>query len=178
MHTFKIVILLTTFLVKTIYSATTLFGGSQASFFPSNAPSACLAAFNASLDCDLSVQLLNTQTEWVGWNQSNLTALCTSECYNALFNLDSTAASACGSYSPAFNGATLNASQILSFYLYKFNRTCLKGENDFCLIEEQTWDIGTLVSQGNATWPKHTNKTYPDWNCKTTTTFLSHNFAE
>jgi len=143
----------------------TLFAGTQGNFFPTTAPSACLAAFNTSLSCDVTVQLLNTQQEWVGWNQTNLTALCTSNCYNSLVSLESTVSSACGSYAIPFNGATISAGQILDYYQYKYNLTCLANAGTFCLMEEATWNIPQMIADNNATWPTHTNKTYPNWNC-------------
>lgn len=77
-----------------------------------------------------------------------------------------TVTAACGSYSPVFNGMTINASQILDFYTYKYNYTCLKGIQYYCLVQDYNWNIPAMVAAGQATWPKYTNKTYPDWASK------------
>ena len=115
------------------------------------------------MTCDKSVQLLSTQTDWVGWNQTNLTALCTSDCYSSLQNLATTAESACGDYIAPFNGHGLSATEMVDFYLYKYNLTCLADGSTFCLMQERMWDISKMDT---VTWPTFTNKTYPDWQCK------------
>jgi hypothetical protein len=100
------------------------------------------------------------------WNQSDLTALCTSDCRSSLVSLQTTLASACSGYSPEFNGGQINTTLMLDFYLYKFDRTCLQDGSSFCHFEERAWDIPSMVASGNATWPTYTNKTYYDWACK------------
>jgi hypothetical protein len=56
------------------YAATTLFNGLQSAIFPTTTSAECLSSFNTSLQCDPLVSRLYTQTDWVGWNATNLTA--------------------------------------------------------------------------------------------------------
>ncbi|PSK36695.1 hypothetical protein B9Z65_1878 [Elsinoe australis] len=162
MRSFSLLPLAAIFFADTTFS-TALIPGDPALWFPSDAPTACLQAFNTSLTCDNNVQLLNTPTSYVGWNTTGLTNLCTSACYSSLTSMAKTVTAACGSYSPVFNGMTINASQILDFYTYKYNYTCLKGIQYYCLVQDYNWNIPAMVAAGQATWPKYTNKTYPDW---------------
>ena len=57
-----------------IHAATTLFNGLQEFIFPAGTAQACLAAFNTTLSCDPKAQLLYKQTDWAGWNATDLTA--------------------------------------------------------------------------------------------------------
>lgn len=144
-----------------------LFGSQQAAFFPTSTPQSCLAAFNTSLSCDSTAQLLIKQTDWVGWNATNLTALCTSGCRSSLASLQNTVDTACASWAGGNLGpGTFNASTMIEYILYKYDMTCLADGSTFCYLERQTWDIQALDSAGKATWPKYTNKTYYDWQSK------------
>lgn len=144
-------------------AAVTLFNGAQQAIFE-DATSACLAAFNLTLNCDPSVQMLSYDLDRLEFTEASLTTLCKSSCLSSLLALDSAVSSACGDYDIEFNGAFLSATQTVDLFLYKYNMSCLAdSEGSFCLLVEETWDVGSLNSSGTATWPMFTNKTYPDF---------------
>lgn len=145
---------------------TTLFNGQQAGIFPSDTPTTCLAAFNTSLTCDPSVQLLYKQTSWVGWNTSDLNTLCSPSCLSSLQSLQSTASAACGSWTGQVGAQALTASAILDAYMYKYRLACLADGSTFCLTQLYNWNIPAMAAASRITWPTHTNKTYPDWQSK------------
>lgn len=146
------------------FAATTLFNGGQEAIFE-NASTGCLAAFNLSLACDQSIQLLSNDLDRLELTQASLTTLCKPSCLSSLLALDSAVSSACGEHDDIeFNGGFLSAVQIVDLFTYKYNMSCLADKNgSFCLVVEETWDIGSLNSSGSATWPRFTNKTYPDF---------------
>jgi len=150
-------------LLAGIASAMTLIPGDPGLWFPNDTPQSCLAALNTTLNCDSTVQLLNTPVSYVGWNTTGLTNLCTTDCYSSLVYMKAQVTSACNDFSPDFNGMPMNVSQILDFYIYKYNYNCLKGIQYFCLVQDYNWNIPSMIAAGGATWPKYTNKTYPDW---------------
>jgi hypothetical protein len=161
------VLIVSAVLFSPIDGATTLFNGQQAAIFPIDTPQTCQAAFDTSISCDTSVQLLIKQTDWIGWNATNLTALCTRGCRSSLVSLQATATSACAGWSGGNLGAAkFNTTSLMQFLVYKYDMTCLMDGNSFCYIQRQNWDIAALNSTGKATWPKNTNKTYYDWNSK------------
>ena len=82
-------------------------------WLPLDAPPACIAAFNTPITCVGVVQLLNSQTDYVGWTQNELIALCSINCRNSLANLKATVQSACGNYKPAFNGHGITPAQLI-----------------------------------------------------------------
>lgn len=91
--------------------------------------------------------------------QDSLEALCTSSCASSLADMDSAVASGCGSYEIDFNGALLSAVQVVDLFVYKYNMSCLADSSGaFCLMVEESWDVGTLNASGEATWPSFTNK--------------------
>lgn len=143
---------------------TLLFNGAQVALFD-GASTACLNAFNTSLACASTVQLLSYDLTYLAWSAGNLTSLCTPSCLSSLRTLESAVASTCGSYSFAFNNAETTAVQVVDLFIYKYNMSCLADipTGQFCLVEEQTWNITQLNNSGKATWPTHTNKTYPNW---------------
>lgn len=150
-----------------VFGATTIFGGKQATFFPTDTPQSCLAAFNTSLSCDNTAQLLVKQTDWVGWNATNLTALCTSGCRSSLVALQNTVNTSCSSWAGGSLGSDkLDATTMMEFILYKYDMTCLADGATFCHIQRQNWDIPAMISANKATWPKNTNKTYYNWYCE------------
>lgn len=149
-----------------VFAQSTLFSGQQASIFPNNTPTACLAAFNISLTCDPSVQLLYKQTSWVGWNTSSLNTLCNPSCFSSLQSLQSTVSAACGSWTSQLGAQAMNASAILDAFMYKYHLACLADGSTFCLTQLYNWDIPSMAAAGQITWPSHTNKTYPDWQSK------------
>lgn len=57
---------------RTLVSAVTLFNGFETSVFPLDTPEACFQVFDASLPCDQKLHLLYKQTDWTGWNASDL----------------------------------------------------------------------------------------------------------
>ena len=157
---------------------TTLFNGLQSTIFPITTSASCLASFNTSIDCDPLISYLYKQTDWVGWNATNLTALvsstskarcaianmitrlCTSECRQSLANLKETVVPSCQELSFPLGGATIDAEKILDFYMYKYNLTCLSDGSSWCLLEERKWFVEYLPT---VTWPSYTEKWYPDW---------------
>lgn len=142
----------------------TLFNGAQQAIFE-DATSGCLAAFNQSLACDPSVQMLSYDLDRLEFTQDSLTTLCKPSCLSGLLTLDNAVSSACGNYDIEFNGAFLLATQIVDLFIYKYNTSCMAdSKGSFCLMVEETWDVGALNSSGTATWPTFTNKTYPDFN--------------
>ncbi|KAL4901141.1 hypothetical protein BDW74DRAFT_181995 [Aspergillus multicolor] len=152
-------------LLPAAFGATMLMNGLQARVFPSSMPTSCMAAFNASLDCDSSVQYLYKQHGWVegGWQESNLTRLCTDSCRSSLQSLRTQVDAACASWSTTADGLAVSASSMIDFYLYKYNTTCLTDGSSFCLLEQEDWTLQALEAKGSVTWPAHINKTYPDW---------------
>jgi hypothetical protein len=149
-----------------VKAATTLFNGDPGFWLPKTTPTPCLQAFNTSLTCDPVVGALQGQSHWVGWNQTTLPALCTTSCRSSLVSLQSAVESACGSWGPPSNGPdSLNATDILDYFIYKFDKTCLTDGTTFCHIQEQNWNIPNMIAAGGVTWPTYTNKTYPDWQC-------------
>jgi hypothetical protein len=129
-----------------------------------DATTSCLEAFNTSLACASSVQLLSYGLDYLSWSESNLTELCTSPCYLSLLKLESAVSTGCGTYSFDFNGGDLTAVQIVDLFTFKYNISCLAdaSTNDFCLVVEESWNI-TALNETGATWPLYTNKTYPNW---------------
>jgi hypothetical protein len=73
--------------VSWVSAATTIFQGLQSVVFPYDTPTACLASFNLSIRCDPVVSLLYMQTNWVGWNATNLTAFVTTAAAFLLTNI-------------------------------------------------------------------------------------------
>lgn len=145
-------------------TATLIFNGNQEALFE-DASSECLAAFDTDLDCDANIQLLSSDMDKLDFNQSQLTALCSTSCKTSLSTLASSVSSACGDYEFDFNGAYLSTVQVVDLYTYKYDMFCLSDSStgDFCLMVEATWDITALDNSGAATWPIYTNKTFPDW---------------
>ncbi|KAH8680170.1 hypothetical protein BGZ61DRAFT_65432 [Ilyonectria robusta] len=140
-----------------------LFNGAQKVLFR-NAPQECLDVFDAQLDCDGLVQLVSYDQDKLKLNHTKLEALCTSPCSTSLTSLESAAAAACGTSDLEFNGNYISVVQILDLYRYKYNALCLKNaEGEFCLMVEETWDVGQLHTAGKVTWPAHTKKAYPNW---------------
>jgi hypothetical protein len=147
-----------------VMAAVTLFNGAQQAIFE-DATTGCLAAFNQTLNCDASVQMLSYDLDRLEFSESSLTTLCTSSCLSSLLTLESTVSSACGDYDIEFNGAFLSATQVVDLFLYKYNMSCMAdSKGSFCLLVEETWNIGELNNSGTVTWPTHTNKIYPDFN--------------
>jgi hypothetical protein len=142
----------------------TLFNGGENTLF-SNASSACLGAFNATLSCAKQVQLLSYDLSYLDFAQSDFTALCTSSCASSLTQLKSSVGLACGSYTTGFNGAPMNMSQVVDYYNFKYNLVCLKDTStgQFCELQQQGWNISQLNISGKAIWPTYTNKIYPNW---------------
>lgn len=60
--------------VNPVSAAISLFNGKQSFIFPPGTSTACLSSFNTTLNCDPLVTYLYMQTEYVGWNATNLTA--------------------------------------------------------------------------------------------------------
>lgn len=144
-----------------VCKAITLFNGAQEAVLE-EAPTQCLAAFDTDLSCDAKVQMLSYDMDRLDFSENDLTNLCTSSCYAGLQKLESAVSSACGTYDFEFNGAHLSAVQVVDLFLYKYNMSCLaESSGSFCLMVEQTWDVGALNSSGTATWPTYINKTYP-----------------
>ncbi|KAH6967951.1 hypothetical protein BKA56DRAFT_597454 [Ilyonectria sp. MPI-CAGE-AT-0026] len=140
-----------------------LFNGAQKVLFR-NAPQECLDVFDAQLDCDGLVQLVSYDQDKLKLNQTKLEALCTSPCSTSLTSLESAATAACGTSDLGFNGDYISVVEILGLYRYKYDAFCLKNvEGEFCLMVEETWNVGQLHAAGKATWPAHTNKAYPNW---------------
>ena len=141
-----------------------LFNGAQSSLFDGASPT-CLGAFNTSLECSGLVQLLGYDLEQLSWSQDDLSILCTSSCNSSLNSLASAVSFACGEYEINFNGGQLSAVQIVDFFGFKWNYSCLTNTetNEFCLLQERTWNITELNNTGQATWPLYTNKSYPNW---------------
>lgn len=116
-----------------------------------------------SLDCAPSVQLLSFDFAYLDWSYSDLTSLCSASCFSALQYLESAVGQACGNYLFDFNNGEMTACQVVDLNMYKYQMSCLTDEDtdDYCLMQEQTWNISTLNSSGQATWPTSTNVTYP-----------------
>lgn len=153
-------LLIVTLLGQLVSCDSTLFNGIQGTIFPIGTSQACLDAFDTVLPCDPSLPLLHKQTDWVGWNATNLTTLCTSECRSSLISLQKKATFACGSMSFRLSGTTMNASSVINFYMYKYDLACLSDSGSWCLLEQDSWYLQYLST---VTWPTYTNKTYPDW---------------
>ena len=153
------------FLFSLAGATTTLFGGGESIILGNTTTQACLNAFNTTLNCDQQVQLLSYDMDRLEWTQSKLTAVCTPSCLSSLQSLLSAVGSACAGHEIPFSGTTLAASDIVELYLYKYQLSCLTetSSGSFCLMVEETWDVGALESSGNATWPEHTNVTFPDF---------------
>lgn len=66
-------LLIVTLLGQLVSCDSTLFNGIQGTIFPIGTSQACLDAFDTVLPCDPSLPLLHKQTDWVGWNATNLT---------------------------------------------------------------------------------------------------------
>ena len=145
-------------------TGTLLFNGAQISLFD-GASTTCLNAFNASLDCPDTVQLLGYDLEQLSWSQNELITLCTPSCNSSLLSLVSAVSSACGNLEIDFNGGQLTAMQIVDYFSYKWGYSCLASTEtgEFCLLQEKTWNIAQLNETGKATWPLYTNKIYPNW---------------
>lgn len=141
-----------------------ILSGAQEAVFV-NASSSCLEAFNTSLNCDASVQYLSYDLSYLNWQAENLTSLCTEQCRSSLQSLESAVSTACGDWTFEFNGGQMAASQIADLYIWKYDMSCLADPNNgnFCYLEEQTWNVTALNVSGQATWPTHTNVTYPDY---------------
>lgn len=151
-------------LLPNAMASVTLFNGAQQEIFE-DATSGCLVALNHSLNCDTSVQMLSYDLDRLQFSGDSLTTLCKSPCLSSLLALDSAVSSACGDYDIQFNGAFLSATKIVDLFIYKYNTSCMTdSKGSFCLMVEDTWDVGSLNSSGTATWPMFTNKTYPDFN--------------
>ena len=151
-------------LAKLCASQSLLFNGAQVALF-TDASISCLQAFNTSINCVDTVQLLAFDLEYLLWSESDLSSLCTSACSSSLTALESAVSSACGDYEFDFNAGQMTAVQVVDLYIFKYQLSCLTNteSNQFCLIEEQSWNITQLNNTGEATWPSHTNKTYPNW---------------
>lgn len=161
-----LLILLTLALSVNVRSSTgtLLFNGNQNLLFE-DASSACLAAFDTDLNCDVNIQLLSSDMDKLDFNQSQLTSLCTASCKTSLSTLNSSVSSECGDYDFDFNDDYLSAVQVVDLYTYKYDMICLTDSStgDFCVMVEETWDITALDNSSQATWPAYTNKTFPDW---------------
>lgn len=145
-------------------AATLLFNGNQDLLFE-DASSDCLATFDTDLTCHTNIQLLSADMDKLDFDQSQLTSLCTDACKTSLSTLAASVSSTCGDYEFEFNDAYLSAVQVVDLYTYKYDLFCLTdgATGDFCLTVEASWDIAALDNSGEATWPTHTNKTFPDW---------------
>lgn len=160
----RISLLYLTGYINIVHGSVLLFNGHQTAVFPTDTPQECLAAFNTSLSCDSTVQLLNKQTDWVGWNATNLNALCVSDCRTSLVSLQNAVDTGCASWAGgALGSGTFNATTMMEFLLYKYDMSCLADGSTFCEIQKADWDIPSMVSAGKATWPTHTAKAYYDW---------------
>jgi hypothetical protein len=161
-------------------ASTTIFNGRQSAIFPNGTSQACMSSFDYNLDCDVSFGLLYQQNNWVDWNATTLTAyvgtssyigcpiclsdlfhsLCTENCRTSFNALKRRVRSACADLSFELGSATLNAERIVDFYTYKYNLTCLSSGSSWCLLDEKKWFLEFLPT---TTWPKYTDKWYPDW---------------
>ncbi|KAI0203376.1 hypothetical protein F4808DRAFT_458140 [Astrocystis sublimbata] len=165
-HLFLIAIVLLEILgiVPGVSAATTLFNGAQQAIFQ-DASSTCLTAFNLSLACDPSVQLLSYDLDRLEFTQDSLETLCMPSCLSSLQSLETAVSSSCGTYDIDFDGAFLSAVQVVDLFMYKYKMSCLAdSQGKFCLEVEKTWNISSLNTSGAATWPAHTNKTFPNFN--------------
>ncbi|KAH2165418.1 hypothetical protein KXW37_006451 [Aspergillus fumigatus] len=160
MPTTKSILGLSLAVASKAYAATTLFNGLQSAIFPTTTSAECLASFNTSLQCDPLVSRLYMQTDWVGWNATNLTALCTPECHQSLTSLKEIVTSNCADLSIPLGGSRMDAEKIVDFYEYKYNLTCLADGSSWCLLEQDKWFVEYLPT---VTWPQYTDKWYPDW---------------
>jgi len=159
-----VLIALLLFLSVQLEAQFTLFNGGETTLFDT-APTACLNALNTTVNCVQRVQLLSYDLSYLNFASSDLTALCTSSCATSLRSLQTSVGAACGTYSVAFNGANMSVPQVLDYYNFKYNLTCLQDTTtgQFCELEQQAWNISQLNSSGQATWPTYINKTYPNW---------------
>lgn len=149
--------------LRVAISVTTLFNGGQDIVFE-DAPAECLAAFDQQLECDDMVQLLSYDLDSLELTDASLLALCKPACDSSLSSLHATVSSACGDYSIDFNGASITALEVVDLFAYKYNMTCMTDSSDaFCLMIEETWDVDSLNTSGQATWPSFTEKIYPDF---------------
>ncbi|KAF7553408.1 hypothetical protein G7Z17_g3645 [Cylindrodendrum hubeiense] len=140
-----------------------LFNGGQKVLFR-NAAQECLDVFDMQLNCDSLVQLVSYDLDKLNLNQTKLDALCTSACDMSLASLASVASDACVASDFEFNGAYISVVDIVDLFRYKFDSFCLRNpEGEFCLMVEERWDVGQLHATGEATWPTHTKKAYPNW---------------
>lgn len=144
-------------------AATTLFNTVPIALFP-DAQQECLDAFNTPLECDEFVQFSSYDLVKLSLTYEKLTRLCTAACDASLDALEVAVTEACATYDFPFNGGYMTAVDVVSFYRYKYGLFCLANtEGHFCLMVEETWDIGALDKAGKATWPTYTVKAHPDW---------------
>ncbi|KAF1972802.1 hypothetical protein BU23DRAFT_568650 [Bimuria novae-zelandiae CBS 107.79] len=68
--------------------------------------------------------------------------------------------SSCSSYTFELGSAPFNGEQIIDFYQYKYNLTCLSSGSSWCLLGQRKWFTDKL---SKVTWPTNTDKWYPDW---------------
>ena len=129
---------------------TKLLNGAQEAIFE-DITTQCSTAFNTSLACDVSVQTLSYDFDRLNFTTDDLSALCTSSCLSSLLTLESAVSSACGTYEVDFNGATISAVQVVDLFIYKYNMSCLADSTgSFCLLVEETWNVGSLNSSTHA----------------------------
>lgn len=146
-----------------VLAATTLFNTNQIALFPDSSQT-CLDAFNTPLECDDLVQMLSYDLVKLALTYEKLRALCTTACDESLAALEVAVVEACEDYAFPFNGGSMSAVDVLSFYRYKYGSFCLANtEGHFCLMVEEIWDIGALDKAGKATWPTYTTKAHPNW---------------
>src|SRR2546423_13316990 len=118
-------------LLTPVLGTSMLFNGQQDEFFPLNTPNSCLAAFNTSLDCDDRDHLLYKQTDWVGWNGTDLTALCTSSCNSSITSLKSAVDSACASTVFMLGGTDMDSPTLIDAILYHYEIACMTDGSTF-----------------------------------------------
>ncbi len=146
-----------------VTGAVTLFNDAQEVLFP-NAPKACTNALAAKLECDTTVQKLTADLDKLAPSESDLLALCTDGCSSSLRDLKASVQQQCTGFEFYFNDDYWRVEDVVDLFQYKFGSVCLRdSDKNFCLVVEETWDVGALDKAGKATWPAYSNKTFPNW---------------
>ncbi len=146
-----------------VASTVTLFNGAQEVLFP-DAPKVCTNALGAELQCDALIQKLTADLDKLAPSEADLAALCTDSCISSLRDLKASVESQCAGFEFFFNDGYSSVEETIDLFQYKLGSVCLRDvQGNFCLIVEESWDVGALERAGKATWPAYSNKTFPNW---------------
>lgn len=103
--------------------------------------STCLAALNATVNCDENaINLLGSGADIHYWTTSDVNILCTSDCVSSLSSWQSNVETVCGDQTTIQAGVIVLATALPLSFTYNAGLVCLQDSaSNWCFLDSQTW---------------------------------------